>query len=113
MESLLENIRSASTPDEVIALELQMLKYLHTLNSVQIHKDAGWSRRPRRWHTEMDIDILRKYYWNSCRHCAGLKAIVKQKQTELETNCEHVWEKDWENRDERSRYMCHKCGKSR
>lgn len=113
MESLIQNIRSVSTSDDIIALEHQMLQYLHTLQSAQIHKEAGWSTRPPRWHADMDIEKLRKYYWRSFRRCDRLKAIVEQKQTELESKCEHVWEKDWGNRDERSRYMCHKCGKSR
>jgi hypothetical protein len=113
MESLIQNIRSASAPSDTIKLEQQMLQYLHTLQSIQIHKEAGWSTRPPRWHADMDIEKLRQYYWRSCRRCDQLKAIVEQKQTELEKKCEHVWEKDWGNRDERSRYMCHKCGKSR
>jgi len=113
MESLIQNIRSATTSDDTIALEQQMLHYLHTLQSSHIHKEAGWSTRPSRWHADMDIEQLRQYYWRSFRRCDRLKAMVEQKQTELESKCEHVWEKDWGNRDERSRYMCHKCGKSR
>ena len=113
MESLIQNIRRASTPSDIIELEQQMLQFLSELDSAQIHKNAGWSAPQPRWHRDMHIDKLRKYYWRSFRHCDQLKTLVDQKQTDLEANCEHVWEKDWGNRDERSRYVCNKCGKSR
>lgn len=113
MESLIQNIRSASTPSDIIELEQRMLQYLQTLQSAQIHKDAGWSSRSSRWHPDMSLDKLRKYYWWTFRRGEQLKEMMERKQTELEANCEHVWERDWGDRDERSRYMCKNCGKSR
>lgn len=113
MDSLIQTIKEARTPAGVIELERQMLQYIRTLNSDKIHAAAGWSKFQRRWHADTPINRLRTQYWSLLHHCDHLKHTIEQKQEEFEKNCTHVWAYDHTNRDERSRYLCTTCGKSR
>lgn len=42
-----------------------------------------------------------------------IEQIMIQTRQEMEDGCKHEWEKDWENRDERSRWKCKHCTKFR
>ena len=110
MEALIAEIRQGA---DVIVLEQKMFKYLESLGSTHHHFEAGWSQLLGRWHPDMSHRKLQQHYWNVYAETNRLETVVNQKRTEMEQQCEHVWEKDWANRDERSRYMCKSCGKSR
>ena len=97
----------------IIALEQQMLEYLTDKETEKHHQQLGWSRRLPRWHRTMPINRLHRRYTALYRETRLLESVIKQKQATREEECEHVWEKDWSNRDERSHYMCTVCGKSR
>lgn len=114
METLILAIQNCTTEAaDVIALEQLMSQYLDTLETNKHHLAAGWSRKLRRWHSDMSYTQLQQRYWKLHAQTNNLKIELQKKRKEREEECEHVWERDWADRDERSRYMCAKCGKGR
>jgi len=54
-----------------------------------------------------------KTYWQRYRELQELERAMAKARTEMETACKHDWVRDWEDRDERSRWICRHCNKSR
>ena len=52
-------------------------------------------------------------YWQRYRELHELERTMNKARVEMEAACEHDWVRDWEDRDERSRWICSHCHKSR
>ena len=107
-----------SDPSKIILLEYHMLQYLKQHNSDQYHQDAGYSKTIPRFKTvgqtlPETLNRVQKYYWSLYRHTASVKKMMDSTRERMEKECDHVWERDWEDRDERSRYKCTFCNKGR
>lgn len=104
-----------TTPFDVIELEHAMLIFLHLADTEKIHKDAGYSQRLPRYslYQQQSLQHLRKHQQARVHQVNALKTRIRQVEENVQRTCEHVWEKDWNNRDDRSHYDCKKCGKFR
>jgi len=114
MDALVHTIQQQPThPQDIIALEGYCMQYLTDIGSHRCHKEAGWSRHIPRWHPDNTFAHLQQHYWKLQREVSKLGSELERLRLLKEQQCEHVWERDWDNRDERSRSMCTKCGKFR
>ena len=105
------------TPEDVIDVEFAMNRILKQMNIDKHSKDLGYSARFPRYNRnfpglsdKQELEALRKHYWGRWRQVQNLEKIIREKERIIQKNCDHVWEKDWESRDHRSRYDCKKCG---
>ena len=109
------------TPADIIKLETAFNQILKQLGSNKCHREAGYSTRFPRYRTNISHDDnhcqlrdkLTKHYWQRHRQLNELNANIKKREQHIQANCTHEWVKDYESRDERSRYDCVKCGKYR
>ena len=60
-----------------------------------------------------EMKMLNDTYWKKYQELADLKQLLATKQQQLENECSHEWEKDWDNRDAHSRWQCKHCNKQR
>ena len=88
---------------------------LDTLNSDQMYSDQR-----ERGHlqykipkTNEEFKQFRQYYLLLRWELDKMEKILHEKRVEFEKACGHDWVKDWDNRDERSRWKCTKCTKFR
>ena len=58
-------------------------------------------------------EYCNRIYWKKYVELQQLERLMNQKRAYMENECRHEWERDWEDRDERSRWICKFCGKSR
>ena len=105
------------TPEDVIDLEVAMMRILNGMDIDKHSKDLGYSVRFPRYNKnfpgltdKQELEALRKHYWARSRQVRDLEKIIREKERIIQKNCDHEWEKDWESRDHRSRYDCKKCG---
>ena len=106
------------TPSQIIQLESAFNDILKQLESNRCHIEAGYSETFPRYVSEISEDDnhkkivgkLRRHYWARHRQVEKLDRQIKERDRMIQSTCEHVWEKDWESRDHRSRYDCRKCG---
>ena len=106
------------SPSEVLELERAFNAILKGLDSNRCHMEAGYSETFPRYVREISEDDnhqkitneLRRHYWARYKQLESLDRQIKKRDKIVQTKCEHVWEKDWESRDHRSRYDCKKCG---
>ena len=107
-----------SDPAKIILLEHHINEYLSQHNSDQHHHNVGYGNKIKRFRiagktpTET-FHHLEHYYWVLCRRTASVKRMMDDARKQMESQCNHVWERDWEDRDERSRYVCKFCNKGR
>lgn len=108
------DLKNTNNPN-VIELEQAMMVYLHHMNTEQIHKDAGYSTRLPRYnlYQQQSLQHLMEHQQARIHQVNALKKRIRQVEEDIQRTCEHVWEKDWNNRDDRSHYDCKKCGKFR
>jgi hypothetical protein len=107
-----------TTPSDVVRLEKAFNDILNSLDSNQCHMEAGYSESFPRYMCEISEDDdhkkitkrLRRHYWARYKQLEALDRQIKTREDKLRVVCEHVWEKDYESRDHRSRYDCRKCG---
>ena len=104
-------------PQDVIELDIAMMKILTRLDCEQHSTDFGYSHRFPRYQlkyvdmsAKKEIRTLEQHYWARQRQLLKLERLIKERKKVLEIHCEHEWERDWEDRDHRSRYDCKKCG---
>lgn len=107
-----------SDPAKIILFEYHVQQYLKQHNSDQHHQDVGYSNKVKRFQIVGETPTetfghLQKYYWFLCRRTASVKRMMDDARKQMESQCNHVWERDWEDRDERSRYVCKFCNKWR
>lgn len=112
METLIQAIRLARTPAEIVQLEQDMLQYLRDIDADKHHRTLGWSRGQPRWHATETAN-LRAVYRRSVRNSGRLKWVLEQACQKKEQACVHNWKYDAAERDDRTHYVCAKCGKSR
>lgn len=101
---------------DIVQLERMMLNYLDTLESDKCHRELGYGPRLPRFklpETQKEFHEFYDMYLKLRWEVDNLEKIVNEKREEFENKCKHEWEKDWENRDERSRWKCKKCTKFR
>ena len=101
---------------DVVTLEKMMNNYLDTLNSDQVHAEMDYGPRFRRYkipQTNEEFKQFHQYYLCLRWELDKMEEILQEKRTEFENKCTHNWVKDWDNRDERSRWKCTKCTKFR
>lgn len=55
----------------------------------------------------------RELMWGFSRKITLLEEEIRKMRKILYKTCEHEWERDWEDRDERSRWVCKHCELSR
>jgi len=55
----------------------------------------------------------RELMWSCSRQITILTEDIRKMRKMLYKTCEHEWVRDWEDRDERSRWMCKHCELSR
>jgi len=58
-------------------------------------------------------DKLCETYWQRYRELNELERDMNKLRAHMEAACEHDWIRDWEDRDERSRWICRHCKKGR
>jgi len=63
--------------------------------------------------TNEELVAFDQYYLLLRWELDKMKEILQEKRVEFENKCDHDWVKDWDNRDERSRWKCTKCTKFR
>jgi len=63
--------------------------------------------------TNEELVAFGQYYLLLRWELDKMKEILQEKRVEFENKCDHDWVKDWDNRDERSRWKCTKCTKFR
>lgn len=106
------------SPSDIIELERSFNSILNGLESNRCHIEAGYSETFPRYVCEFSEDDdhqkitkeLRRHYWARYKQLQDLDRQIKKRDKIIQKTCEHVWEKDWESRDHRSRYDCKKCG---
>jgi hypothetical protein len=116
--SLSEQLDSSPTNENIVQMECHMYRYLKQLKTDQAHTEMGYSQRLPRFKikgntTKETLRHLEKYYWALYRRANSAKKMCDMTRDCMEKECEHEWEKDWSNRDERSRYQCKHCNKGR
>jgi len=62
----------------------------------------------RQYYEEMQA-----LYWQRYRELEDLRRELDTARADMEAACKHDWVRDWEDRDERSRWICQHCNKSR
>ena len=106
------------SPSDIIELERSFISILNGLESNRCHIESGYSETFPRYVCEFSEDDdhqkitkeLRRHYWARYKQLQDLDRQIKKRDKIIQKTCEHVWEKDWESRDHRSRYDCKKCG---
>ena len=78
---------------------------------------AGYSQQFCRFKCDYDactdretLNHLKKHYNVRQRQLKKLQRLIADKEIKIQNTCKHKWERDWEARDHRSRYMCTMCG---
>jgi hypothetical protein len=102
-------------PQDIIELDFAMMQILADLDCEKHSTDLGYSRRFPRYqlkyvNAKKEIRTLEKHYWARERQLRKLERLIKERKKVLQSNCEHKWERDWEDRGHRSHYDCKKCG---
>lgn len=90
---------------------------LDTLKSEQMYLD----QRERGYEhiryiipkTNEEFKQFHQYYLLLRWELDKMEKILHEKRVEFENKCVHDWVKDYDNRDERSRWKCTKCTKFR
>lgn len=119
MEDVISKIRqTGSSSTEIVDLEKSLLAYLKLLNTDEHHTVLGYSYRLRRFKlkgstSEKTYSLLHKNYCTLIQCTNEMKRMMDEARKISEGECEHDWTRDWSDRDERTRYICNKCGKSR
>ena len=102
-------------PQDIIELDFAMMQILTDLDCEKHSTDLGYSHRFPRYqlkyvNAKKEIRTLEKHYWARERQLRKLERLIKERKKVLQSNCEHKWERDWEDRGHRSHYDCKKCG---
>lgn len=104
-------------PHDIIDLDKAMMKVLASLQCEKHSEDCGYSIRFPRYKTKYpdfsvkeEISALEQHYWARERQLRKLEHIIKEKKRVLQKNCDHEWERDWNDRGHRSHHECKKCG---
>lgn len=110
------NIKEPSTAD-IVRLEWSMVQILEDHDVERHCLAAGLSRQFHRYRTDhpnmtpkRELKHLRRHYWARSRQMETLKRTIENKESAIQKTCDHVWERDLDDRDHRSHYDCNKCG---
>jgi|TARA_B110000971_G_C20039658_1_gene516914 hypothetical protein len=102
---------------DIVRLEWCMVQILEH-QDVERHCLAdGLSQQFHRYRTDngdmapkKELKHLRRHYWSRSRQLETLKRTMDKKESAIQKTCDHVWERDLDDRDHRSHYDCNKCG---
>lgn len=105
---------------DVVDLEHAFQNILRHHKSNECHKHLGYSEYFPRYLEKMSdasnpaiLYNLRKHMHARQRQCFDLQKIISEREKIIQSNCDHEWEYDTTERDERSRYVCTKCNSFR
>ena len=91
-------------------LEKTVTDQVHMVHCVQTGVSPLLYKIPE---TNEELSDFRQYYLLLRWELEKMEEILREKRMELESKCDHNWVRDWDNRDERSRWKCTKCTKFR
>ena len=91
-------------------LEKTVTDQVHMVHCVQTGVSPLRYKIPE---TNEELSDFRQYYLLLRWELEKMEEILREKRMEFENKCTHNWVKDWDNRDERSRWKCTKCTKFR
>lgn len=102
----------------VVDTEKELLDWMDSNKSDHHHTELGYSARLPRYRTttgrslEKQLSRLRRHYYRRLADVATLEQLIQVKETELQSQCTHNWEKDG-GYSHRSHYTCTLCNKYR
>ena len=112
-----QKLLSEKGNDDLFELESAFMALLQHLNINDLQKSAGYSQTFPRYITDatlvptpQKLEELKRHYWVRQKQLSDLERQIKQRTDSIQEKCEHEWEKDYESRDNRSRYDCKICG---
>ena len=104
-------------PHDIVDLDIAKMQVLASLQCEKHSEDCGYSVRFPRYQTKYpdfsakdEIRALEQHFWVRERQLRKLERTIKEKKRVLQKNCDHEWERDWNDRGHRSHYDCKKCG---
>tara|TARA_B110000908_G_C10249857_1_gene451270 strand:- start:919 stop:1302 length:384 start_codon:yes stop_codon:yes gene_type:complete len=101
---------------DVIDLEHAFQNILNHHKTNECHKHLGYSQSFPRYLEKMSdasnptiLKDLKQHMYAREHQLYGLRKIISKRREAIETICDHKWQYDTTERDERSRYTCVKC----
>ena len=109
--------KTAPTIEDYIALDNALDDIRLNTNMEKHLVPIGYSQKFCRYRCNYEgcdkkdiLDHLKKHYHLRQRQMRGLRNIIDETERQVQKECIHAWERDFEARDHRSRYMCALCG---